>query len=148
MPRKLNDHFHILSLFLFKKLPKKWKMESLNNLDEKQLFSKLAKSKIFLSFSYTEGFGMPPLEAAIAGNKVIGYTGGGGKEYWNKPIFEEIQSGDIKNFSEKILNSVKNLPDNWHKKTLTHRKKLAKKYSEINEMKLIKKLVKKISSYY
>ena len=38
---------------------------------------------------------MPPLEAAIAGNKVIGYTGGGGKEYWNKPIFEEIQSGDI-----------------------------------------------------
>ena len=100
MPRKLSDHFHILSLFLFKKLPKKWRMESLNNLDEKKLFSKLAKSKIFLSFSYTEGFGMPPLEAAIAGNKVIGYTGGGGKEYWNKPIFEEIQSGDIKNFSD------------------------------------------------
>ena len=59
------------------------------------------KSKIFLSFSYAEGFGMPPIEAAMAGNKVIGYTGGGGKEYWRKPIFEEIQSGDIKNFSEK-----------------------------------------------
>ena len=71
---------------------------------------------------------MPPLEAAIAGNKVIGYTGGGGKEYWQKPIFEEIQSGDIKNFSEKILSAVKNLPVNWHKKTITHRKKLAKKY--------------------
>ena len=52
------------------------------------------------------------------------------------------------NFSERILNSVKNLPENWHRKTITHRKKLAKKYSEINEMKLIKKLVKKISSYY
>jgi glycosyltransferase involved in cell wall biosynthesis len=81
MPRKLSDHFHILSLFLFNKLSKKWKIESLNNLDEKKLFLKLCKSKIFLSFSYTEGFGMPPLEAAIAGNKVIGYTGGGGKEY-------------------------------------------------------------------
>ena len=81
MPRKLSDHFHILSLFLFNKLSKKWKVESLNNLDEKKLFLKLCKSKIFLSFSYTEGFGMPPLEAAIAGNKVIGYTGGGGKEY-------------------------------------------------------------------
>ena len=148
MPRKLSDHFHILSLFLFKKLPKKWKMESLNNLDEKKLFSKLAKSKIFLSFSYAEGFGMPPLEAAIAGNKVIGYTGGGGKEYWNNPIFEEIQSGDIKNFSEKILSAVKNLPENWHRKTTHHRKKLAKQYSEINEIKLIKKLVKKISSFY
>ena len=106
MPRKLIDHFHILSLFLFEKLPKKWKMESLSNLDEKKLFLKLCKSKIFLSFSYAEGFGMPPLEAAIAGNKVIGYTGGGGKEYWQKPIFEEIQSGDIKKFSEKILDAV------------------------------------------
>ena len=148
MPRKLADHFHILSLFLFNKLPKKWKMESLNNLDEKKLFSKLSKSKIFLSFSYTEGFGMPPLEAAIAGNKVIGYTGGGGKEYWQKPIFEEIQTGDIKNFSEKILNAVNNLPENWHKKTWYHRKKLASKYSNINEKKLIKKLVSKICSYY
>ena len=148
MPRKLADHFHILSLFLFNKLPKKWKMESLNNLDEKKLFSKLSKSKIFMSFSYTEGFGMPPLEAAIAGNKVIGYTGGGGKEYWQKPIFEEIQTGDIKNFSEKILNAVNNLPENWHKKTWYHRKKLASKYSNINEKKLIKKLVSKICSYY
>ena len=148
MPRKLIDHFHILSLFLFDKLPKKWKMESLSNLDEKKLFFKLSKSKIFLSFSYAEGFGMPPLEAAIAGNKVIGYTGGGGKEYWKKPIFEEIQSGDIKKFSEKILNAVNNLPKNWHVKTSSHRKKLANKYSEINEKKLIEKLINKIASFY
>jgi len=148
MPRKLPDHFHILSLFLFNKLSKKWKMESLNNLDEKKLFLKLCKSKIFLSFSYTEGFGMPPLEAAIAGNKVIGYTGGGGKEYWRKPIFEEIQSGDIKNFSKKILNNVNSMPKNWHKKTSAQRKKLANKYSEINEKKLIKKLIAKIYSCY
>ena len=91
---------------------------------------------------------MPPLEAAIAGNKVISYTGGGGKEYWQKPIFEEIQSGDIKNFSEKILNAVNNLPENWHKKTLSHRKRLVKKYSEINEKKLIKKLINKIYSCF
>ena len=71
---------------------------------------------------------MPPLEAAIAGNKVIGYTGEGGKEYWRKPIFEEIHSGDLKRFSEKILDSVNNLPVNWHKKTLPHRKKLINKY--------------------
>ena len=148
MPRKLGDHFHILSLFLFNKLPKKWKMESLSNLYEKNLFAKLGKSKIFLSFSYTEGFGMPPLEAAIAGNKVIGYTGGGGKEYWRKPIFEEIQSGDIKNFSEKILDSVNNLPATWHKKTLAHRKKLINKYSPVNEKKLVKKLINKIYSLY
>ena len=148
MPRKLGDHFHILSLLLFNKLPKKWKIESLSNLHEKELLTKLSKSKIFLSFSYLEGFGMPPLEAAIAGNKVIGYTGEGGKEYWRKPIFEEIQSGDLKRFSEKILDSVNHLSVNWHKKTLPHRKKLINKYSEINEKKLVKKLINRIYSLY
>ena len=148
MPRKLNDHFHILSLFLFKKLPKKWKMESLSNLNEKELFAKLSKSKIFLSFSYLEGFGMPPLEAAIAGNKVIGYVGGGGKEYWKKPIFKEIQCGNIKHFCEEILNTVINFPKGWHKKTLFERKKLIKKYSVINEKKLIKKLIDKVQSCF
>ena len=103
IPRQLGDHFHILSLLLFNKLPKKWRMESLNNLYEKELFTKLGKSKIFLSFSYLEGFGMPPLEAAIAGNKVIGYTGGGGKEYWKKPIFTEVAHGNISKFIVEIF---------------------------------------------
>ena len=148
MPRKLGDHFHILSLLLFNKLPKKWRIEPLSNLPEKELFAKLSKSKIFLSFSYLAGFGMPPAEAAIAGNKVIGYTGGGGKEYWRKPLFEEIQCGDMRHFSEKILDSVNNLPAAWHKKTLPHRKKLINKYSEINEKKLVKKLINRIYSLY
>ena len=29
-----------------------------------------------------EGLGLTPLEAAKEGNKVIGYTGEGGKDYW------------------------------------------------------------------
>ena len=72
---------------------------------------------------------MPPLEAAIAGNKVIGYSGGGGKEYWIKPIFDEVQPGNIKQFCEKILDTVNNFPKNWHIKTFRGRKKLIYKYS-------------------
>ena len=68
--------------------------------------------------------------------------------YWKKPIFEEIQSGDIRKFSEKIIDSVNSFPNEWHKKTLSHRKKLIKKYSEINEKKLIKKLVNKVYTCY
>ena len=63
---------------------------------------------------------------------------------YEKPNWAETNS----DFSEKILSAVKNLPENWHRKTTHHRKKLAKQYSEINEIKLIKKLVKKISSFY
>ena len=39
---------------------------------------------------------LPPTEAALAGNQVIGYTGEGGGEYWKKPIFTEIKTGEIK----------------------------------------------------
>ena len=35
--------------------------------------------------SNLEGLGLPPLETAIAENKVIGYTEEGGKEYWKEP---------------------------------------------------------------
>ena len=148
IPRALTDHFHILSLFLFKKLPKKWRIEPLSNLDEKQLFKKLSSSKIFLSFSYITGLGMPPIEAGIAGNKVIGYTGEGGKDFFKKPIFEEIESGNIKHFCEEILNTVNNYPKNWIQKTRFQRKQLIQKYSIINEEKLIKKLINKVYSCY
>ena len=46
---------------------------------------------------------MPPIEAALAGNKVIGYTGEGGKEYWKKPIFTEIPNGNALKFVKEIL---------------------------------------------
>ena len=55
-------------------------------MTEKEIAFNLIKSKIFLSFSELEGFGRPPLEAAIAGNKVIGYHGEGWKEYMKKPV--------------------------------------------------------------
>ena len=53
-------------------------------------------SEIFLSFSNLEGIGIPPVEAALSGNKVIGYTGGGGIEYWKEPIFTKIENGEIR----------------------------------------------------
>ena len=34
--------------------------------------------------SHLEGLDLPPLESAIAENKVIGNTGEGGKEYWKE----------------------------------------------------------------
>ena len=95
MPRKLPAHSDNLIFFLRNNLPKSWKIKALHNLNEKEVYNNLLKSKIFLSFSNMEGLGMPPIEAAMAGNKVIGYSGQGGKEYWQKPIFTEIPHGDL-----------------------------------------------------
>ena len=144
MPRKLPVHSDNLIFFLRNNLPKTWKFKSLHNLSEKNIYKNLLKSKIFLSFSDMEGLGIPPIEAAIAGNKVIGYTGRGGSEYWKKPIFTEISHGNISKFINeifKIINDKKQL-----KKLSLYRKKITKKYSPAKEKKQIFKMIKIIKS--
>ena len=146
MPRKLPEDFHLLNLFNLNKIQKNWKIKVLNNLREKNLKKELSKSKIFLSFSNFEGTGMPPLEAALAGNKVIGYAGNGGDSYFKKPIFNKINKGDIFNFSNSLIKNIKNLPKNWHlcNKVKLQRSRLAKKYSEQQEIILLKEMINKI----
>ena len=85
---------------------------------------------------------MPPIEAALAGNKIIGYTGEGGKEIWRKPIFTEIKNGNILDFVNKIIINVKK---KYHfKEKNRERKRLAKKFSIINEKNNLIKMIKKI----
>ena len=85
---------------------------------------------------------MPPIEAALAGNKIIGYTGEGGKEIWRKPIFTEIKNGNIFDFVNKIIINV-NKKDHL-KKGNQQRKRLARKFSFMNEENNLIKMIKKI----
>lgn len=142
MPRKLPNHSSLVISFLKNNLPKKWKIISIQNLEEKKVFDILNKSKIFLAFSSLEGLPLPPVEAAMAGNKVIGYTGEGGKEYWKKPIFIEVKTSEIKNFCNKILSNLNF--NNFLKKSLGQRKLLAKQFSTEIEKKYILNYLKKI----
>lgn len=142
MPRKLKKHSELVISFLKNYLPKKWKIKPLTNLTDIEVYKNLAESKIFLAFSDLEGLPLPPVEAAISGNKVIGYTGEGGKEYWKKPIFTEIKSSEIKNFCKTILTNLnlKNFTQNSSKQ----RKKLSKMFSLKAEHRAIKNFLKKI----
>lgn len=142
MPRKLPLHSSLVINYLKRQLPKKWKIFPIHNLDRKKTFDKLKKSKIFLSFSFLEGLGMPPLEAAISGNKVIGYDGEGGKEYWKKPIFIKVENGNIFNFCDQVL---KNLNDkNFINTSWKQRKKIIKKYSFSTTKKKLDRFLTKI----
>ena len=91
-----------------------------------------------------EGLGLPPIEAAIAGNKVIGYTGEGGKEYWKKPIFTEIPHGNISKFIDEILIHIKK--KNMKKKLKPYIKKIINKFSVYQEKKDLIKIINKIKS--
>jgi glycosyltransferase involved in cell wall biosynthesis len=148
MPRKLPNHSLLLMFYLKNIIPKNWKILSLENISEKLLIEKLSKSKIFLSFSNFEGLGLPPIEAAISGNKVIGYDGGGGVEYWKKPIFIKIENGDIKNFGKKTLLEIKNYQKNWVQTTKKFRTQLINQYSDKRENKSLVVLRNKIQKLF
>jgi len=148
MPRKLPVHYLLLDFYLKNKLPKNWKIVRLENIDEKVLANKINRSKIFLSFSHLEGLGLPPIEAALAKNIVIGYNGGGGKEYWKKPIFHEIKYGEIKEFGDKVLKEINNYNVKWVKKTSAQRIKLFNRYSKKAEKKTLVALSDKIINLF
>ena len=136
--RKLPQHCNLVTSFLKSNLPKNWYLKNINDLEYNQYLSELKKSKIFLSFSNLEGLGLPPVEAALAGNHVIGYTGEGGKEYWKKPLFIKINSGEIKNFVSTVINII----NSKKSFSLKNYRILKNKFSEYNKLKSIKKILK------
>lgn len=148
MPRKLPEHSSLLLFYLRNLLPKNWKILPLINVSEKELTKTLSISKIFLSFSNFEGLGLPPIEAALSGNKVIGYVGGGGLEYWKKPIFIKVENGEIEDFAKKILNNIKSYKSTWIKKTKKNRLHLTKNYSKKTEKNSIILLSNKILKFF
>ncbi len=143
MSRKLPLHsFHVVS-FLRKHLPKGWALKDLNNISEKEVYKNLSNSRIFLAFSNLEGLPLPPVEAALARNYVIGYTGEGGKDYWKKPIFTEVYSGDIRYFVKQVIKKISEI--NLNKSVRSNQyKNLVKEFSKNNEILHIKKFLKKI----
>jgi hypothetical protein len=148
MPRKLPAHSDLLLFYLKNLLPKDWKILPLVNITEKKLINKLSISKIFLSFSNFEGLGIPPIEAALSGNKVIGYIGGGGSEYWKKPIFTKVENGEIEDFAKKIISNIKSYKTNWISNTKKNRLLLARRYSKKLEKDSLILLSNKIMKFF
>jgi hypothetical protein len=107
MPRKLADHSAKAIFFLRNHLPSHWRIQPIDGLNETGVAQLLSRSKIFMSFSHFEGCPLPPLEAALSGNRVVGYTGQGAKEYWYPEVFDEIESGDVVGMAHQVLQRVR-----------------------------------------
>lgn len=102
MPRKNTSHAQAVAFALKRALPPGWKMQAIDGLPVAEVAAALRRSRIFLSFSGLEGLGLPPIEAALCGNYVIGYHGGGGLDYWRAPNFETVPVGDVATFVERV----------------------------------------------
>ncbi len=141
MSRKLPQHSSLVTNYIKNYLPKNWTLTDINHSNENNTYLSLRKSKIFLAFSNLEGLPLPPAEAALAGNFVIGYTGEGGDEYWKKPIFTKINSGEIKTFVKEILKKISDIKKG-KKISENQLNNLKEKFSKKRELTNIKNFLK------
>lgn len=87
-----------------------WRLYPITRLTEQGKREVLRRSAIFLSFNEREGFGLPPVEAMAAGCVVIGFAGGGGREYMLPRTSFPVEDGAIVDF----VGAVEHVIDAWN----------------------------------
>jgi glycosyltransferase involved in cell wall biosynthesis len=85
-----------------------WSVVAASGLSERQIAELLRRCSVFVSFSELEGFGLPPAEAMASGAYVVGYTGGGGDEFFD-PAFCRSTTGTLE-LVEAVLEAT-DLPE-------------------------------------
>lgn len=81
-----------------------WEIKYIFNMSLKQVAEEMSRAKIFifLCTPHGEGSSLPPIEAALSGCSVIGYSGLGSRYYYKLPIFTEIEYNDVVGFIEVL----------------------------------------------
>jgi hypothetical protein len=106
MPRKLPTHARNVVPWLASQFPD-WSFVELDGLSETEVAEEMRRARIFLAFSDLEGCPVPPIEAALSGNIVVGYPGWGGEEYWREPNFRRVEMGNLREFARKFSEAAK-----------------------------------------
>jgi len=103
MPRKSGEDSRcVINCLKYRNQLKDFSIIPIENMSQEEVATVLKESLIFLSFSHREGFGLPPAEAMACGCIVIGYSGNGGDEFFQRDVCFEIKEGDVSSYTKTI----------------------------------------------
>jgi len=112
------DALQVINILRVRGALRGWKVVPFINRPQSEVAEIMKKSLIFLSFGYPEGFGLPAAEAMACGCLVIGYHGGGGREFFKPEFSFPIEVGDIVGFArtvEKVLRTYDEQKDHYER---------------------------------
>jgi hypothetical protein len=114
MPRKnAGDVVQVLQTLKCRDALGDFELVPIQDRSEAEVAAVLKECLLFLSFGHPEGFGLPPAEALACGCLVVGYHGGGGREYFGPAGAYPVEVGDIIGFArtvEEVLRAYQENP--------------------------------------
>lgn len=72
-----------------------WELVPIDGCTEAQTAELMRSCALFLSFSEREGFGLPPAEAMACGCYVVGFTGLGGRDFFDPSYCTPVPESDL-----------------------------------------------------
>jgi hypothetical protein len=103
MPRRRADAAaQVLRLLELRGVLDDWELVAIDGCSDVEVAELLRSSRIFLSFSEREGFGLPPCEALACGCLVVGFDGFAGREFFRPPFAESVEDGDVVAFARAV----------------------------------------------
>jgi hypothetical protein len=100
--RRSDDREQLLHMLRARGVLDGWQLVPIQGMTETELAGTLRGCPIFLSFSHREGFGLPPAEAMASGCYVVGFTGMGGKEFFDPAYCAPVPEGDLTAYAAAV----------------------------------------------
>jgi hypothetical protein len=112
MPRRrAGEAAQVLALLGQRGVLDGWDVVAIGGRCESEVAELLQGSRVFMSLSQREGFGLPPLEALACGSLVVGYPGFGGREFFRPPFAVPVEDGDVVAFARAVEDMMRLVDD-------------------------------------
>ncbi|GIH10158.1 hypothetical protein Rhe02_82250 [Rhizocola hellebori] len=131
--RRRQEREHLLHILRSRGVLEGWELIPIEGYTEAQTAELMRSCPIFLSFSEREGFGLPPAEAMASGCYAIGFTGMGGRDYFDPEYSSPVPDSDILGYAKAVEEAIRRYetePENLAKAGLVASERIIGRYHE------------------
>jgi glycosyltransferase involved in cell wall biosynthesis len=108
MPRRRHaEREQLLHIMRSRGILDGWELVPIDGRTEDETAELMRSCAIFLSFSEREGFGLPPAEAMASGCYVVGYTGNGGRDYFDPAYCSPVPECDLLAYAMAVEEAIR-----------------------------------------
>ncbi len=133
MPRKRNNEA-VFMQGLFKSLYPQYRnipWVAIQNVSRATAAEVMQNSLVFAAFGFTEGLGLPPLEAMACGCVVVGFDGLGGADYSRPDNGFWVDEGDYFGFAHQLAKAIEaSQTPQWREEVLGNCAEVLLNYSQ------------------